>query len=176
MRDPRDADGPCGTLSADEPTGAALPPNVSPQTAEPDDTERGSLSFAHRATAIRPPHVCGPYRPVLPTACHDHTPGGEPSRRRLRRHQSRWCIPECVYHQAVHPLRCWAGRAAQANEQVAGEMAAFGRAVAPRFGDEGVRAKLRTARGRQRSSRNWPRGIWALIVLSLRWCRSATAS
>jgi Ti-type conjugative transfer relaxase TraA len=43
--------------------------------------------------------------------------------------------------------RAEAWRAAQANEQVAGELAAFGRAVAQRFGDDGVRATLRTARG-----------------------------
>jgi Ti-type conjugative transfer relaxase TraA len=41
--------------------------------------------------------------------------------------------------------RATAWRAAQANEHVAGELAAFGRAVAQRFGDEGVRAMLRTA-------------------------------
>ena len=43
--------------------------------------------------------------------------------------------------------RAAAWRAAQANEQVAGELAAFERAVAQRFGDDGVRAMLRTARG-----------------------------
>jgi hypothetical protein len=43
--------------------------------------------------------------------------------------------------------RAEAWRAAQANEQVAGELAAFGRPVAQRFGDDGVRAMLRTARG-----------------------------
>jgi hypothetical protein len=41
-----------------------------------------------------------------------------------------------------------AWRAAQANEQVAGELATFRRAVAQRFGDDGVRAMLRTAESR----------------------------
>jgi hypothetical protein len=43
--------------------------------------------------------------------------------------------------------RAEAWRVARANEQVAGELAAFGWAVAQRFGDDGVRAILRTARG-----------------------------